>query len=113
MKNILRLEWIGWNTDRGNHPSIQRKPWVRVIESVRLPKVYGDFLPLEIDFTDANSSGSRGVYLNAILEYGKAYQIKEYSSWKSSSIWFAGLSESGEVINLAQKQIELMFDGEL
>lgn len=112
MKNMIRLEWIGWNEDRRNHPSIQRKPWVKKIEAVNFPKVYGDFLRLEIDFTEANSQGSRGVYLNAILEYGYAYQIKQPNGWRKSKIWYAGLSESGEVTELTKDQIEIMFDGE-
>jgi len=52
------------------------------------------------DYSKANSKGSRGVYLNYVIESGHLYFVREAVSWKRIREYFCLASEDGEVVEL-------------
>lgn len=66
-----------------------RRPWVACITDAH-PKwgVERDFLRGQKDYSQANSKGSRGVYLFYILRPGEIYEVNALTSWSSSDRYF-------------------------
>jgi hypothetical protein len=102
IRHIIRLECIGpeemgslgFRTIRqllgvrGLH-EFSRRPWVA--EIVGVDPVFGferRFLHGDADFEKANSTGSRGVYLEFVVHSFRIYEVKEYESWRSSRRYF-------------------------
>ncbi len=52
--------------------------------------------PASTDYSKSNSVGSRGVYLNFLLEYNKIYEVSSPDSWKSTSRYFIKVTEDGK-----------------
>ncbi len=55
------------------------------------------------DYENANSKGSRGVYVNYILETDRLYQVAEPVSWKNSDHYFCIVDEDGDIIKLTKE----------
>lgn len=122
---VLKLEWIGEDSDAAcremrkhmrnigipgkvvseyfNNPS--RKPWVARITG-RHPKYNWDrdFLDGKIDYRDANSKGSRGVYLVFHLRGGGVYEVRHYTSWSNEERYFCRI-EDGSVHRLDESEL--------
>ncbi len=85
MYAALALEWIGWDTDRElqqlGERSLRRPQVLRWYRSrVRPPQrapVKG-----RIDYTDANSKGSRKVMVHYLLPSDACYEITCFTSWR-------------------------------
>lgn len=46
------------------------------------------FLDARLDYRKANSKGTRGIYANYLLEYGKIYEISDPRSWSTTERYF-------------------------
>jgi hypothetical protein len=46
------------------------------------------FLSQKRDFSKSNSVGSRGVYANYMLEYGKVFEVSDPKSWRRIDRYF-------------------------
>lgn len=58
------------------------------------------------DYSNANSKGSRGVYIHYILESGRLYQVAEPTSWKNSKHYFCTVDEEGDIIELTKEHAQ-------
>lgn len=52
------------------------------------------------DYRNANSKGTRGVFMCYILDEGMLYRVKEPTSWRSSNQYFCIVTNNGEVVKL-------------
>jgi len=55
-------------------------------------------LPARMDYSNANSKGSRGVMACYILESGKRYFVKAPVSWKQTDEYVCYVDENGNII---------------
>lgn len=101
MRATKSLEYIGENSDayaRTANKMAKRvgvdlgiksnRPWIARITGT--DPTYGlarTFLEGQIDYSQANSVGSRGVYLHFFLEDG-VYEVSEHVSWKRTRRYF-------------------------
>lgn len=114
----LRLEQIGWASNRVMEPSDGYKkrghglslpkkrgaPWVAVIEGT-CPH-YGlkrRFLPGHLDFDDATGSGERGVYRHYHLEEGGLFEVHEHVSWGRNRRWFC-IVDQGDICEIEEER---------
>lgn len=65
------------------------------------------FLKGRKDYSHANGVGSRGVYVNYILDSGKIYEVKSPISWKRSERYFCTATNEGEIELLTKEQVDL------
>lgn len=114
MKANLKIEAIGHGINQEN------RLWSGVLDGIadglgdmiRMPKRYWvaeilgphpkfkferRFLSGKIDYKVSSSTANRGVFLNYILETGRVYEVSQPTSWRSTSRFFATVSESGEI----------------
>lgn len=113
MKAALKLEAIGQNyvrelrsfdrfcSDQIGIP-FEKCPYRHGVWEISWGKavpVRGDW-----DYSQANSKGSRGVYIIYILDSGKLYQVAEPVSWKRTRHYFAGVNDFGEIIEMDEKE---------
>jgi hypothetical protein len=47
------------------------------------------------DYSEANSKGSRGIFVSFYPEYGKIYEVKAKYSWGSDDRYFCTFDENG------------------
>lgn len=84
-----------------------RRPWVAEIigkhQSKKLDRV---FLCSDKDYKNSNSTGSRGVYLNFILETNRLYEVHYYTSWKNSDDYFCAVTENGDIRKLTEDEVK-------
>lgn len=120
MKAALSLEHIGANTHDelamfqrleiayGIRPCQDRQikigPWVSEIfkdanGSINRKTLYG-----KRDYSRANSKGSRGVMVNYVLEENKLYLVRDPRSWKSVDVYYAAVTENGDVKKLTEDE---------
>ncbi len=55
------------------------------------------------DYSMANSTGSRGVYVNYLVESGRLYQVAAPTSWKNSEHYYCIVDDDGEIIKLTKE----------
>jgi hypothetical protein len=81
----------------------QSRPWVK-----RLTKKGGhlerEFMNGQIDYSQANRTGSRGVYLYFYLPAG-VYEINERCSWTRVRRYYCRV-ERGQIIEIEQEEVE-------
>ncbi len=65
-----------------------------------------NFLKRKLDYSRANSKGSRGVYAEYILESGKIYEVKEQTSWKRSHRYFCTVNQEGDIITIGEGEVQ-------
>ena len=63
------------------------------------------FLRGKKDYSHANSKGSRGVYVEWVLESGRIYQIKRPVSWNNVECFFCTVNENGDIISLSEQEV--------
>mgnify|MGYP001482488234 FL=1 len=62
------------------------------------------FLKRKLDYSRANSKGSRGVYAEYILESGKIYDVKQQISWKRVHRYFCTVNQDGDIVILSESE---------
>lgn len=63
------------------------------------------FLKRKLDYSRANSKGSRGVYAEYILESGKIYDVKQQISWKRVHRYFCTVNQDGDIVILTESEV--------
>lgn len=63
------------------------------------------FLKRKLDYSRANSKGSRGVYAEYILESGKIYDVKQQISWKRVRRYFCTVNQDGDIVILSESEV--------
>lgn len=125
----LRLEAIGDNYRRLDAAPLKRtlyevrrrsehaqrlldpkmRPWVAEITGLhRIRGLERSFLNGMRDYRDANSSGSRGVYLTFVLYEGRIYEVQEVLSWSRKRRYLCRV-EQGRVVEMALADVALRF----
>lgn len=118
---VLELEWVGYNSDMvlrsgGNmaaasgHPGAYllgsrpiRRPWVcRIRDAYDLPTKR--FLRGDLDFSGADSVGSRGVKLVFLLEPG-TYRVRTFTTWRHEDRYIFHVTENGETSRLSDSDL--------
>lgn len=83
------------------------KPWVAKITGKDPTYKYKrEFLKSNKDYTHANSKGSRGIYLNYILESGNAYEINSQLTWNKWERYFCYVDDNGDIIRINKDGID-------
>lgn len=54
------------------------------------------FLQPKYNYSESNSTGSRGVFASYFPEYGKIYEVSAPVSWKATLRYFCEFDEDGE-----------------
>lgn len=124
MKATLKLEYIGADSaDLLNamcrqfnqaEPGLgdrfigrpKSRPWVAEIIGGSRTHPDREFVSSKRDYSEANSKGSRGVYLWFLLETDKLYQVHERVSWKNSRRYFVAVREDGEIYTLNDEEVD-------
>lgn len=98
MSYVLSCEWIGQDTDRvlrnlpgwlsAGEKHKSWRPWVAEIIELKGRDFERRFLDGEIDYSHANSVGSRGVLLHFDLEEDCIYEVRTPVSWKTDERYF-------------------------
>jgi hypothetical protein len=63
------------------------------------------FLHGKVDYAHSNSKGTRGVYLNFILEDGHIYDVSSPQSWKKTDRYYCKVI-NGEIIQIKEEEVE-------
>lgn len=125
MKAIIRLEMFGYDMRQW-----MRLQWARldsfapgmgkavigklpspgwVAEITGRDATYGlarRFLRGNLDYSEANSVGSRGIFLEVVLESGHVYEIKRKDSWRSSRRYFATVTDDGTIAEMNRDEVD-------
>lgn len=82
-----------------------RRPWVAEITG-RDPRYQYSrkFLDGQKDYSEANSIGSRGVYVYYHLEPGRIYEVNDLATWRRTDRYFCRV-EDGRVIRMAEEEV--------
>lgn len=87
-KRLPNRYWVAEITGRSNKYKFERK-----------------FLNCKKDYTESNSTGTRGVYAYYILEEGKIYEVSSPQTWSSTDRYFCTI-ENGNLIRLSSEEVE-------
>lgn len=83
-----------------------RSAWVAEIRG--RSRKYGlarAFIRGKKDYSEANSVGSRGVYIYYFLEPGRYYEVSEPRSWRHTERYFAKV-RGGKVVRVDEEELE-------
>lgn len=121
MLAVLELEWIGEYNDahcRLLNAQIKaasggidlgyksNRPWVaRIIGRDARFGLAREFVEGQIDYSRANSKGSRGVYLYFPLK-GGIYEVKKHLTWKHDRRYFIRV-ENTQITEMTREEVEL------
>lgn len=117
MRATKSLEYIGEESDAygraANRAAKQagfdlgyksNRPWIARITGTDPTYTFArEFQTGQIDYSQANSSGSRGVYLHFFLEDG-LYEVSERLSWKRTRRYFIRVQES-KISEISQEEL--------
>ena len=89
------------------------KPWIAKITGKDPKYKYArEFLKSNKDYTHSNSKGSRGIYLNYILESGNIYEVNSQYSWRNWERYFCKVSEDGDIIQITKSEVDEWFQNQ-
>jgi len=81
------------------------RPWVAEIVGKDPKYKYArSFLRAYKDYSEANSVGSRGVYLLYTLEEGCVYEVKEQINWRRWDRYFCTVRR-GRIVRMAEDEV--------
>jgi sigma54-dependent transcription regulator len=114
---VVTLEWVDSENDRrlaAASGKFRRKPWVA--EIIGVDHRFGlarRFIQGQIDYSRANSKGSRGVFVSFFVEAGRVYQVFGNSGWSGSFREFRWITEDssrtlreGEILEYLNRTLE-------
>lgn len=108
MKKTLRM--FGAGDLLGDIPG-PRHPWVAKITGLwPSGKFQREFLRGSNDYSEANSKGSRGVFVWYTLESGNYYDVYELISWKNDDRYYCTVTQEGDIKVVGEKEIQLFFE---
>jgi len=104
-ENIINMGAPGLGTITfGGMPS---SGWVAEITGFDPKYKYArNFLKRKLNYSRANSVGSRGVFAEYILESGKIYEVKCKKSWQNSERYFCTVNQDGDIVKLDESEIQ-------
>lgn len=97
---------FGWDDDKPTHPFDRPGPCVLRMHRAADGKICGEQICGKRDYSKANSKATRFVYVNYVLRENELYWIKSPQSWRSTSIYFAAVTPTGEVKRLTDEEAE-------
>lgn len=121
MRAVISLEFIGedYYDTKKNAPHRKNfleqyerrlgrdksRPWVAKLLDIDWQFHFKrEFMRPQKDFTHANSTGSRGVYLYYVLKPG-IYEVNERLSWRKTKRWFCRVNDKAEIIKLEKEEV--------
>lgn len=119
MKQAIKLEAIGHNQRMADRAMLRLAarygmlddlprtptPWVARITGVDPSGQFKrEFVKPHVDYSEANSVGSRGVFYFFAVEEGRAYEVYERTSWKSSDRYFV-YADLGRLHRLSRDEV--------
>jgi hypothetical protein len=63
------------------------------------------FLRGKIDYSKANSKGSRGVEVHFVLYPGKYYEVSNPTSWRRTDRYFCRVTDDGEIVRIDRSEV--------
>lgn len=121
LTKTLKLEYIGWSSDQSLKAIAEAEnilfgkskdgfkssgPWVARIKGTHpVFKLDREFLPGHLDFSEANSVGSRGVYKYFHLEEGGVFEVYERLSWRRDARYFCTVTD-GKIVELDRSEVK-------
>lgn len=64
------------------------------------------FLRGKMDYSKANSKGSRGIFVEYVLDPGKIYEVKSQETWRRAWLYFCTVDgENGNIVVLEREEI--------
>lgn len=127
MKTVIELEFIGehlWAYEHARQRGSERliaawereflrpgpahlmRPWVARL--IGLDERFGaarEFVNAQIDYSRANGTGSRGVYLYFLLTPG-VYEVNARTSWKSTRRYYIRATDDGRYTEIPREEVE-------
>jgi len=113
MKALLKIELIGY----GRWKKFQNLPFPSLLGQMKkywwVAKILGydekynysrEFIKGQLDYSESNSKGTRGVYLYYFLDPG-IYEVKKPTSWYASDRYFI-LSEHGKIKKISEENMK-------
>ncbi|MEM5795162.1 MAG: hypothetical protein AAGU23_02635 [Bacillota bacterium] len=83
------------------------KPWVAEITGLDpVYKFKREFLKAKKDYTHSNGTGSRGIYVNYIIECGRIYEVKCMATSTRIDRYFCMAEENGDIKRLTREEVE-------
>lgn len=98
MNNILKIECIG-NPKLGDRPA-----WVDWVKDISHHGMVKERLKGQIDYSQANSVGSRGVYKYYFLLPRNLYHVSAPQSWSKIKQYFCIVNEDTNIKELSFKE---------
>lgn len=88
-------------------------PWVAEVKGLsRDGRFVRDFLKADVDYSRANSVGSRGVYHYYHLQSGRIYEVAARLSWKRTVQYFCYVNgNSGEIVHTTRQDVLAALQG--
>jgi len=114
MKAILELEAIGDNCGcdiphilvplLGTMP---KRYWVAEIVGFDIKYKYKRvFVKGNRDYLEANGAGTRGVFVNYVLESGHIYEVKSPETWTRTRKYFCTVTDDGDIFEIDQEAVD-------
>jgi hypothetical protein len=89
----------------GNFP---KRAWVaKIVGKSKKYKFDRVFVRGKKDYSQANSVGSRGIYIWYFLEPGFFYEVSEPVSWKNTNRFFCKVDCEGNIIKISEEEVLL------
>jgi hypothetical protein len=63
------------------------------------------FMRGQKDYSEANSVGSRGVYLTFLLPPDSLYEVRSFLAWKNERRYFIRTTDTGEIEEVTEAQV--------
>lgn len=93
-------------------PLLGNAPWVAEITGLNRDGYFmRNFIKGDVDYSRANSVGSRGVHRYYHLRSGRVYEVAARPSWKRTVQYFCRVTETGEIVEVTRQQVLDLFQG--
>jgi len=86
--------------------TMPRNSWVAEITGTDPKYKYKrKFLKSKKDYSRANSKGSRGVFIEYLLESGCYYDVSAQTSWKNVDRYFCTVNDEGDIVKMSEEEV--------
>lgn len=87
-------------------------PWVAEIKGLNRDGYFiREFQRGELDYSRANSTGSRGIHRYYHLRSGRIYEVAERLSWKRQTQYFCRVTQDGDIVRLTRQEVLAALQG--
>jgi len=82
------------------------RPWwvARITGASPARGFHYEYLKPSVDYTHANSKGTRGVMLYFILESGQVYHVQHTPSWGRTAQYFCRVTDDGDIETISREE---------